>query len=219
MAAVRPLLLNFTCSVCVCHLILLKRHPQQHRTCRSATSQSLLDVGVLQGQQLSSETSGMGALLGKKKKNPNKDFLEKKYMVAVENVAHGEVIYSYVDMDSFEDVNECVPSPLAGTFLQHATLSGVLRANSHCRSQSRFESNVTTSLAEKPTRLADRLNAVEQARGKHSDMAVPFRIMHLAAELKGKRDVTKPGESVFLQVRNHHCRPLSPPHPPEPFCD
>ena len=176
-------------------------------------------MGVLQGQQLSSETSGMGALLGKKKKNPNKDFLEKKYMVAVENVAHGEVIYSYVDMDSFEDVNECVPSPLAGTFLQHATLSGVLRANSHCRSQSRFESNVTTSLAEKPTRLADRLNAVEQARGKHSDMAVPFRIMHLAAELKGKRDVTKPGESVFLQVRNHHCRPLSPPHPPEPFCD
>ncbi|KAJ1489742.1 hypothetical protein T484DRAFT_1779314, partial [Baffinella frigidus] len=29
-------------------------------------------------------------------------------------------------------------------------------------------------------------------------MAVPFRIMHLAAELKGKRDVTKPDEQTFL---------------------
>lgn len=35
-------------------------------------------------------------------------------------------------------------------------------------------------------------------------MAVPFRIMHLAAELKGKRDVTKPDEQTFLTVTRAH---------------
>ncbi|KAJ1489743.1 hypothetical protein T484DRAFT_1779315 [Baffinella frigidus] len=47
-----------------------------------------------------------GGLLGKKKRNLNRDFLDEKYVNAVENLAQGEVIYSYVDMDSFEDVND-----------------------------------------------------------------------------------------------------------------
>eukprot|EP00290_Baffinella_frigidus_P030326 CAMPEP_0180222286 /NCGR_PEP_ID=MMETSP0987-20121128/20591_1 /TAXON_ID=697907 /ORGANISM="non described non described, Strain CCMP2293" /LENGTH=442 /DNA_ID=CAMNT_0022184287 /DNA_START=117 /DNA_END=1443 /DNA_ORIENTATION=+ len=126
------------------------------------------------GGQVQRTDSGLQGLLGKKKRNLNRDFLDEKYVNAVENLAQGEVIYSYVDMDSFEDVNE-------------------------------YAANVTTSEAEKPTKLADRLSAVEQARGKHSNMAVPFRIMHLAAELKGKRDVTKPDEQTFLTEEHVLC--------------
>ena len=44
------------------------------------------------------------------------------------------------------------------------------------------------------------MNEIEKRRGKNSEKSQPFRMMYIAAELKGKRDQTKPpDQNVHLQ--------------------
>eukprot|EP00286_Rhodomonas_abbreviata_P010464 CAMPEP_0181335308 /NCGR_PEP_ID=MMETSP1101-20121128/26760_1 /TAXON_ID=46948 /ORGANISM="Rhodomonas abbreviata, Strain Caron Lab Isolate" /LENGTH=333 /DNA_ID=CAMNT_0023445415 /DNA_START=69 /DNA_END=1066 /DNA_ORIENTATION=+ len=83
--------------------------------------------------------------------------LDIKYLKQMEYVPEGEILFSYVDADSFKD-------------------------------EETMERNMTTAQAERPTALTERMREIEAKRGRHTELATPFRLMCIAAELKARKD-------------------------------
>ena len=96
-----------------------------------------------------------GSIFGSARKM---SMLDEKYVNSVQHVSQGEVIFSYVDIDPYDDAEE-------------------------------YNDSVTTSMEEKPTRLAQRSQESEHRRGKHSKAGLgkavlrQFQVMYLVGSL------------------------------------
>ena len=96
-----------------------------------------------------------GSIFGSARKM---SMLDEKYVNNVQHVSQGEVIFSYVDVDPYDDAEE-------------------------------YNDSVTTSMEEKPTRLAQRSQESEHRRGKHSKAGLgkavlrQFQVMYLVGSL------------------------------------
>eukprot|EP00802_Teleaulax_amphioxeia_P013117 Tamp_13165.p1 GENE.Tamp_13165~~Tamp_13165.p1 ORF type:complete len:532 (+),score=127.48 Tamp_13165:89-1684(+) len=105
--------------------------------------------------------------------------LDKKYTDAMDHVAQGEIIFSYVDVDPFEDEEE------------------------YDESVTTAQDEKPTSLA-KRMQNTEQGRGKYSKDGLGRDVSRPFQVMYLVAHLKGRRDPTN--HSNFLQEEIVLCR-------------
>jgi len=138
-----------------------------------AKYKALADKGQPEGPDGEPPKSARGT------RNKKTTALDTKYTKAMQHVAQGEVIFSYVDVDPYEDdeeYNESVTSSQEEkpTSLAMRSASTEARRGKFCKS------------------------------GLGRDVIRPFQVMYLVADLKGRRDPTDP--TNFLQEEVVLCR-------------
>lgn len=71
-----------------------------------------------------------------------------------------------------------------------------------------FVEPLTTSPFEKPTPLTEKVMAVQDKRGRHTDLSEPFKMMYIVAQVKGRIDKTVRQEAGTTYITQDEVLPL-----------